>query len=79
MKELQDKIDALKTARGSEDAGTIKTATDALSQTLSKIGEAMANPSQNASGPSGNPPTGGNEGPEGPAAGPKDAEFKEKS
>ncbi|MHB8913499.1 MAG: molecular chaperone DnaK [Minisyncoccota bacterium] len=79
VKEVQDKIDALKTARNSEDAGTIKGATDALSSTLSKIGEAMMNPSAGASGPSGNPPTGGEaEGPDGPATGPKDAEFKEK-
>jgi molecular chaperone DnaK len=79
VKEVQDKIDALKTARNSEDPATIKNATDALSSTLSKIGEAMMNPSQNASGPSGNPPTGAEGGgPEGPAAGPKDAEFKEK-
>ena len=42
VKEVQDKIDALKTARGSEDPATIKTATDALSSALMKIGEAMA-------------------------------------
>ena len=82
VKEVQDKIDALKTARNSEDPATIKSATETLSSTLSKIGEAMMNPSQNASGPSGNTSSGstGAEGggPEGPAAGPKDAEFKEK-
>jgi len=81
VKEVQDKIDALKTARASEDAGTIKTATEALSSALSKIGEAMAKqaqtPPSDASGGQ-NPPTGGSEGPDGPAAGPKDAEFKEK-
>ncbi|MEK7326657.1 MAG: Hsp70 family protein, partial [Chloroflexota bacterium] len=41
VKEVQDKIDALKTARASEDFATIKTATESLSTTLSKIGEAM--------------------------------------
>lgn len=67
VKEVQDKIDALKTARNSEDPSTIKTATDALSSSLSKIGEAMAKG------------TGaGGEGPEGPSSGPKDAEFKER-
>jgi len=69
VKEVTDKIDALKTARNSEDAGTIKSATEALSATLSKIGEAMAKGSGQGAGGSG---------PEGPAAGPTDAEFKEK-
>ena len=70
VKEVQDKIDALKTARNSEDAGTIKTATDALSTTLSKIGEAMMKNQQTP--PPGGPEQGGGE------AGATDAEFKEK-
>ena len=41
IKEVQDAIEALKTAKGSEDVATIKGATDTLSTTLSKIGEAM--------------------------------------
>ncbi|MFZ2167779.1 MAG: molecular chaperone DnaK [Minisyncoccia bacterium] len=75
VKEVQDKIDALKVARESEDAGTIKSATEALSATLSKIGEAMAKsapPSPEATGGQGSdekPPE---------SAGPTDAEFKEK-
>ena len=72
VKEVQDKIDALKTARNSEDAGTIKSATDALSTTLSKIGEAMMKnqtpPASDAGGQTPPPDT----------AGPTDAEFKEK-
>ncbi len=72
VKEVQDNIDALKTARGSEDPSTIKTASDALSATLSKIGEAMMNP---PAGGQTSPP-GDGKGPE--AAGPSDAEFKEK-
>ncbi|MEK7515954.1 MAG: molecular chaperone DnaK [Patescibacteria group bacterium] len=69
VKEVQDKIDALKTARGSEDIGTIKTATESLSSALSKIGEAMAKQTS--------PPSdGGGQGPETPPA--TDAEFKEK-
>ena len=69
VKEVQDKIDALKTARGSEDVGTIKTATESLSSALSKIGEAMAKQTS--------PPSdGGGQGPETPPA--TDAEFKEK-
>jgi len=73
VKEVQDKIDALKTARASEDTGTIKTATEALSSALSKIGEAMAAASAKeapASQEGQQPP------PETPPA--TDAEFKEK-
>ena len=78
VKEVQDKIDALKTARASEDAGTIKTATETLSSALSKIGEAMAKAQTPPAGPDAGGATGGSEGPDDPAAGPKDAEFKEK-
>ena len=80
VKDVQDKIDALKTARASEDTGTIKTATEALSSALMKIGEAMAAASANASTSQETPPPpdGGGQGPETPPAGPKDAEFKEK-
>ena len=75
VKEVQDAIDALKTARESEDVATIKSATEALSTTLSKIGEAMMKdtpageqtPPSDASG--GTPPE---------SSGPTDAEFKEK-
>lgn len=71
VKEVQDKIDALKTARASEDSSTIKSATEALSQTLSKIGEAiMKNQTPPASGADGQSPPN--------TAGPTDAEFKEK-
>ncbi len=71
VKEIQDKIDALKTARAGEDAGTIKTATEALSSALSKIGEAMAKQA---------PPAGdaGGQTPPPESAGPTDAEFREK-
>ena len=74
VKEVQDKIDALKTARESEDAATITSATEALSATLSKIGEAMMKqaPAEGQTPPA----AGGNETP--PEAGPTDAEFKEK-
>ncbi len=70
VKEVQDKIDALKTAKNSEDAGTIKSATEALSSALMKIGEAMAKAATT-------PPVEGTPPPEGPSE-PKDAEFKEK-
>ncbi len=82
VKEVQDNIDALKTAQKSDDLALIKSSTDALSSALSKIGEAMTKattPPSDASGPS-EPPTEGSEGtppPEGPGE-PKDAEFKEK-
>ena len=71
VKDVQDKIDALKTARNSEDAGTIKSATEALSATLSKIGEAMM---KNQTPPAQE----GSQTPPPDAAGPTDAEFKEK-
>jgi len=40
-KEVQEKIDALKSARGGSDVEALKNATEALSTSLSKIGEAM--------------------------------------
>jgi len=41
-KEVQEKIDALKAARNGTDAQAIRTVAEALSQSLMKIGEAMA-------------------------------------
>ncbi|MCR4281345.1 MAG: Hsp70 family protein, partial [Candidatus Kaiserbacteria bacterium] len=41
-KNVQEKIDALKTARAGTDAGAIKTATEALSTAMSAIGPAVA-------------------------------------
>src|SRR3989338_5362228 len=79
VKEVQDKIEALKTARASEDAALIKSATESLSTTLSKIGEAMMKnqtpPSDAAGGQAGGTPP-----PDAPASGDgtTDAEFKEK-
>ncbi|MDD3531116.1 MAG: molecular chaperone DnaK [Candidatus Pacebacteria bacterium] len=69
VKDVQDKIEALKTARNSEDAGTVKSATDTLSQALSKIGEAMMSSSAKATEDKKEPPE---------ASEPTDAEFKEK-
>ncbi len=77
VKEVQDKIDALKTARASEDAALIKTSTESLSTTLSKIGEAMMKAQQAQTPPS--PDAGGQTPPPDPASGAMDAEFKEKS
>ena len=74
VKEVQDKIDALKTARAGEDAGTIKSATETLSSALSKIGEVMAKATEQTpppAGEAGGPDSGG-----GTSA--TDAEFKEK-
>jgi molecular chaperone DnaK len=70
VKEVQDKIDALKTAKGSEDAGLIKSATEALSSALSKIGEVMAKATT--------PPADGGTPPPGDTPPATDAEFKEK-
>jgi len=72
VKEVQDKIDALKTARESEDAGTIKSATDALSQALMKIGEAMMKAAEQT------PPAAGGQTPPPETPPATDAEFKEK-
>lgn len=74
VKEVQDKIDALKTARTSEEAETIKKATESLSEAMMKIGEAMMKSQTPPAGEA--PPQTGGPGPE--AAGPTDAEFKEK-
>lgn len=40
-KDVQEKIDAVKAARAGTDTGALKSATDALNTSLSKIGEAM--------------------------------------
>ena len=76
VKEVQDKIDALKTARNSEDPATIKTATENLSSTLSKIGEAMMRSQQAGTG--GSEQAGGGAGGPEQSEGATDAEFKEK-
>ncbi|MCX6787063.1 MAG: molecular chaperone DnaK [Candidatus Kaiserbacteria bacterium] len=75
VKEVQDKIDALKTARASEDSALIKTATESLSTTLSKIGEAMMKAQQSQTPP---PSDAGGQTPPPESTGPTDAEFKEK-
>lgn len=52
-KSVQEKIDALKTARAGSDLGAIKTASEALSSAMSAIGEAMqkqTNPEQQPPG-----------------------------
>ena len=41
-KNVQEKIDALKTARGGSDAGAIKSASETLSSAMSSIGQAMS-------------------------------------
>ncbi|KND50931.1 MAG: chaperone protein DnaK [Parcubacteria bacterium C7867-007] len=67
--EVNEKIAALKTAREGEDLEAIKSATEALSTSLSKIGEAMMKEQQAAEGT----PTEA-----APEAGATDAEFTEK-
>jgi molecular chaperone DnaK len=71
VKEVQDKVDALKTARASEDTALVKSSTEALSAALMKIGEAMAKQATPPAGDAGTPPPG-----DVPPA--TDAEFKEK-
>ena len=68
--EVNEKVAALKTAREGEDLDAIKSATEALSTSLSKIGEAMMKEQQDAqAAPTGDTP---------PEAGATDAEFTEK-
>lgn len=77
VKEVQDKIDAVKTAQKSEDSATLKTATEALSGAMSKIGEVMAK--QTTPPPAGDPSTSSGQDQKPPeSAGPTDAEFNEK-
>jgi molecular chaperone DnaK len=86
--EVQGKIGEAKKARESEDAAAVKTATEALSQSMMKIGEAMQKaqqtPPSDGGGQGGQPPpessgpAGGSGGPEDPSAGPKDANFTQK-
>jgi len=80
---VQDKIDAVKTARASEDPATIASATEALSAVMMKIGEAMAKAQSAGAGGSETPPPseGGGPGPDsggGETPPATDAEFKEK-
>jgi molecular chaperone DnaK len=87
-KEVSEKAEAVKAARNGEDLAAIKAATEALSQSLSKIGEAMMK-AQQAGGAAdagqqgsagaeeqGGAPDSDQQPPE--DAGPTDAEFKEK-
>ncbi len=72
VKEVEDKINAVKMVKDNQDAAAIKSATESLSGTLGKIGELMAA----TSGKDGEAKSGGDTPPE--ASGPTDAEFKEK-
>lgn len=67
-KEVEDKIGDLRKAREGEDKEAIKTASEALSTSMQKIGEAMAKAGGTAGASSGEPPQ----------EGPTDAEFTEK-
>jgi molecular chaperone DnaK len=70
VREVTDATEALKTAKNSEDPATIKSATEKLSSSLSKIGEAMMKNQTPPPGNSGQQPP-----PDAPSA--TDAEFKE--
>lgn len=75
--DVNEKIDALKKAREGEDLAAIKSATEALSASLSKIGEAMMQQQQAAGqADQGGGAPGGDQQP--PEAGATDAEFTEK-
>jgi molecular chaperone DnaK len=59
-KDVQEKIDALKSARGGTDEGAVKSASDALSTSMQKIGEAMSKqPGGQSAPPEQKPPEGG--------------------
>lgn len=78
-KTIEDKIAALKTAKDAQpiDPAAVKSATEALSVEIQKIGQFM---NQQQAGQAGNNPTGGPGDGKGPEGGDnvKDAEFKEK-
>ncbi len=65
VKDVNERIDALKKAREGEDVAAIKSASEALSTSMQKIGEIMMKEQQAAQTPP-------------PEAGPTDAEFTEK-
>lgn len=72
-KSIEDKIASVKTAKESTDPTALKTATEALSSELSKIGEILSKAQAQT------PPTNGDQKPpEGGEGDVKDAEFKEK-
>lgn len=62
-KNVQEKIDALKSARGGSDTAAIKSASDALNTAMSSIGEAMSKQQQPQTPPQ-EPPKEGGENPE---------------
>ncbi|MFA6226989.1 MAG: molecular chaperone DnaK [Candidatus Paceibacterota bacterium] len=70
IKGVEDKISALKTAKNGTDSAAIKTATEALSAEMQKIGEAMAKAQKDQAGQQGAT--------EKKEDNVKDAEFKEK-
>ncbi len=77
-KEVNEKVEAVKKVQGGDDIDALKNATEALSASLSKIGEEMMKaqqaqaPAEGASGGDANKDKGDKE------ANPTDAEFKEK-
>ena len=83
-KTINEKVTALKTAKDSAtpDLNSLKTATEALSAEIQKIGQYMSQQGNNQA-PNPNDQTGGTnpndgKGPEGGDGNVKDAEFKEK-
>lgn len=75
-KSIDEKVAALKTAKdaGTPDIGALKSATEALSSEIQKIGQYMSQ-NQPGTNPAGQTPGSDSKGPEGDV---KDAEFKEK-
>jgi molecular chaperone DnaK len=84
-KAVEEKIEALKKVKDGTDVSAIKSASEALSAEISKIGEAMAKAGQQAGAQNGaqtnsnsGSDTGSNGDQKGPEGDVKDAEFKEK-
>ncbi len=75
-KTIEDKVVALKTAKDGNDLAAIKSATEALSTEIQKIGQYMSQNQQGGANPGAQPGSDKKDG--GDAAGAKDAEFKEK-
>lgn len=75
---VQAKIDALESARGGTDVAAIKSATDALSAEIQKIGQYMSQPQQPGQQQAGANPQDDKGGDQGGDGNVRDAEFKEK-
>lgn len=78
VKDVQEKIEVVKTAQKGDDAAAMKSATEALSQSMMKIGEAMMKAQQNEQAKAPEAGSSDASGDTDASSGATDAEFKEK-